>query len=269
MQVSEKTKSKTMGKLFERIVRKLFSTPSINLIGSYEAGHMGVWKTGKTDLFLLLSEILLDLGLVDEVASNIETNDTYPYIHDLETLKYWLHKGKKTKLYGLDEANIHLPSRRAMSSKSVDIIQIFPEISKARARLVVIGQKLSSLDSELRGTGWVKGAFQKVDLKTVYITSPFFKRSYTFHDIPRTSIKFDQYLQAPFTLKPIDAPFFDNENFSKLYRFGQGTKMQEFGYHHGMTFNRDLRKWIGQFMESYHISHIHADEVKKTENVTN
>lgn len=254
MQVMETKKQnpRTMGKLFERIVKRLFSTPSIILIGSAQAGPMGVWKTGKTDFFLLLSEVLLDLGLIDEVASNIkiESKEHYTYIHDLESLKWWLHKDKSTKLYGFDEANIHLPSRRAMSNKSVDIIQVFPEISKARARLVVIGQMLGSLDSELRGTGWVKGAFQKVDLKTVYITSPFFKRAYTFHDIPPTSIKFDPYEQAPFTLKPVGPQTFQEVDMERVWEWAND-KPWKLLYKHPWECNREVRKVMKELFRIY------------------
>lgn len=238
-----------MSKLFEKIVRKLFSSPSINLIGSYGTARSGVWKTGKTDFFLLLSEILLDLGLVDEVACNNNTEGYFKYIHDLDSLKYWLHSGKKTKLYGLDEANVHLPSRRAMSNKSVDLIQIFPEISKARARLIVIGQKLGSLDSELRGTDWIKGVFQKINLKTVYITSRSLKRPYTIYDVPKTNVPFDPFEQAPFTLRSTSSPILDNEDLAKLDRWARGESWRKLGFKHPQEANRFYRRQVQAIMK--------------------
>lgn len=187
---------------FKAILKKLFDKPAIVLIGSYEGGQTTPWKTGKTDFFLKIAEMLLKLHLVEEVATNINTHGHFKYIHDLETLKRWLSDGSSgVKLFGLDEANMHLPSRRAMSTKSVDILQIFPEISKARARLVIIGQKISSLDNELRTFGWVSGQMVKVDLKTVYIISPFLKNQYYFNNISRTSVRFDPFEPAPFELK--------------------------------------------------------------------
>lgn len=194
--------TKTKKKNFKRIMQKFFSTPAIILIGAVETEESQIWKIGKTDYFLFISEILTKMGLVDEVATNIDTFGKYPYINDLETLKMWLNKDDCIKLYGLDEANKHLSSRRSMSTKSVDIVEIFPEISKARARLIIIAHKISALDSQLRDFGWVKGRMYKVDLKTVYIISPLLKGQYYFRNIPPTTIKFNPYQLAPFTLKP-------------------------------------------------------------------
>lgn len=228
---------------FRQILKKLFSAPSIVLIGSWEGLKTTPWKTGKTDFFLLIAERLLEMGVVDEVATNINTFGAFPYIHDLQTLKLWLSQGSKTKLFGLDEANIHLPSRRAMSNKSVDILQIFPEISKARARLVVIGQKISSLDSELRTYGWVRGRMYKIDLKTVHIFSSFFRNQngYKIHDLPRTSVKFDPYLPAPFTIKPTESGAFQDVDFSQGWEWCNGNTPEVWGKH-PMAINRQVKK---------------------------
>lgn len=236
MQTSLKTRNKTL----DRILKSCFSEPAICLIGSYSSGSKGVWKTGKTDFGLLLSEILLDLGVIDEVASNVDTSGDYTYISDLQTLKYWLHQRKSTKLYILDEANIHLPSRRAMSNKSVDIITIFPEISKARARMLVIGQVIDSLDSELRTKGWVKATFLKVNLKTVYIY--YRNQRYVIGNLPKTTITFDPYLQAPFTLKPTDTIFIDDEDLATYNKWIEGATYKELGFKHPMEANRFFRK---------------------------
>ena len=240
------TKPKSRGKLWTKVVKNLFSEPAIIIVGSYEEGDRGIWKTGKTDFALKLSEDLMDLGIINEVSTNIDTSGDYKYISDLQTLKYWLHRNKETKLYIFDEANIHLPSRRAMSNKSVDIIQLFPEISKARAKMIVIGQKVSSLDSELRKKGWVKGTFLKLSLKSVYIR--YRNEEIIFNDLPRTSIKFDPYLQAPFTLKPTDSVFIDDENLAKLERWAKGGTWRD-EFTHQMQCNRFVRAQIIRLIE--------------------
>ncbi len=239
---------------FKWILRKLFSRPSIVLIGSYEGGQTTPWKTGKTDFSLKVAEMLLSLGLIEEVATNINTYGQFKYIHDLETLKNWLSNSSGIKLYILDEANMHLPSRRAMSTKSVDIIQLFPEISKARARLIIVGQKISSLDSELRVFGWVSGMMVKVDLKTVYIISPYLKNQYYFSNIPRTSIRFDPYEPAPFELKAqINAQNLEPD-YDKAWQWCKGSTWKTL-FKHPMDCNRYLRKVVEELLVEH--SHIH------------
>lgn len=233
--------------IYRRVLEKFFSTPAIILIGSYEGATGTPWKTGKTDFALKVSEDLLKIRLVHEVATNIYTYGHYPYIQDLETLKLWLDSNEKTKCFLLDEANIHLPSRRAMSNKSVDTIQIFPEISKHRARLIVIGQKLSKLDSELRTFGWVKGIFQKYDLKTVYITSPLLQQDYWLKGVSPTSIKFDPYLPAPFTLKPANPNSFQDPDLEKAWRIANGALAKDV-FTHQMEYNRFTRNMLKRLL---------------------
>lgn len=240
-------KRKPINPSFERILRRLFTDPSIVLVGSDIAGGTTPWKTGKTDFSLMLSEQTQELGLTHEVAANIDTEGYYKQITDLETLTYWLHRNDKKKLYILDEANIHLPSRRAMSNKSVDIIQVFPEISKARAKLIVVGQDLGSLDSELRKTGWVRGRFLKVDLKTVYIVSG--RDSWVFHDIPRTAIPFDPYKTAPFTVHATNSPIIDDEDISKLYEYANGKTWKQLGFIYHEEQRRFLRTQLKRLIE--------------------
>lgn len=249
---------------FIQILTRLFSEPAISLIGSYIIGGSSPWKTGKTDFSLMLSELLVNLHIVQEVATNIDTFGVYTYISDLETLKYWLHENNRVKLYIFDEANIHLPSRRAMSNKSVDIIQMFPEVSKARARLIVIGQKLDSLDSELRHTGWVRGTFQKINLKTVYIRVG--KEEWTFSDLPPTSIKFDPYLQAPFTLKPQGTQQFSDESLSLLWRWANYTPWPVLlkDDPHPEATRRKLHDAMKQFILNYsQLTHIAVGGISK------
>jgi hypothetical protein len=244
MQVTKKSST------FRRILQKFFSVPAIVLIGSSEKQTVSVWKTGKTDFFLLVSEILLEMGLVDEVATNVDTGGHYPYIHDLENLKLWLHRNNKIKLFGLDEANVHLPARRAMSTKSVDTLQIFPEISKAHSRLIIIGQKISSLDNELRDYGWVKGKMLKLSLKTVYIESPLLHKPYIIRNIPRTHISFDPYLQAPFSLKPTDKQTFQDLDLEKAWRWCNGSKWRD-EFKHPQEANRFIRAMMKRLLQTY------------------
>lgn len=236
--------------IYKRILFLYFKQPAIILIGAYEGGKTNLWKIGKTDFGLRISEDLIKLGIIKEVASNIYTYDHYPYITDLETLKIWLNRNKKSKLYVFDEANTHLPSRRAMSTKSVSIISIFPEISKSKAKLIFIGHKVSALDSELKKYGWVKGSFYKYSKKTVYTVSPLLQNQYWFRNVIRTNIKFDPYLPAPFTLKPTGVNTFKDEDFEKAWKWANGSTWREL-FKHPQECNRFIRKTMSRLLLSY------------------
>ena len=231
-----------LNKTFRNILRSIFSKTAIVLIGSPETGEtdLGVWKTGKTNFGLKLSEILKEMQLIDITATNINTDGEIKKITDLRTLKYWLHGDKQTKLYILDEGNRHLPSRQAMTNKSVHIIEIFPEISKAHAKLIVIGQRLSKLDSELRDTGWVRARFLKVDLKTVYMN--FRGEDYYFHNFPATSITYDPDVLADFTLEPTEAVKVGDLDLTILDKWSKGATWKELGFKHPMEANREYTK---------------------------
>jgi len=245
-------------KEIDKILKILFDDPAIILIGSARGSK--TWKTGKTDFALSIAEKLLNLDLVEEIASNIDTFGTYPYIHDLVSLKYWLEKDKKVKLYILDEANIHLPSRRAMSNKSVEIIQVFPEISKAHARLIIVGQQLSSLDSELKShRDWVKGAFEKLSLKSVRVKSNLLPKTYIFRNIPKTSIEFDPDVRAPFTLKAEEKYTFQEQDFQRLEAWSNGEPWNK-NFKHPQEANRFYRKMVKILLSRYSLFTINSVE---------
>jgi len=224
------------------ILRKLFSYPSVVLIG-------GTWKTGKTDFALKISEDLAKLGLIREVASNIDTSGYYPQIADLISLRHWLYASKKKKLYIFDEASEHLPSRRSMSAKNVGFIQIIPEISKAHAKMLVVGHNLEKVDKTLINSVWCRGVFTKSNLKNAQLFSHLFSQPYVFNNIPRTSITFDPYAIAPFTEKPPGNIYFKDDDLQLLWRWCNGENYKDLGIA-PMTLHRKLKKFIRQTLEN-------------------
>jgi hypothetical protein len=239
------------------VLHKLFERPSLVLIG-------GKWKTGKTDFALFIAECLLKLPswsnpehktIVAEVASNIETFGRFPMISDMISLKQWLYGSNKRKLYILDEANIHLPSRRAMSGKSVEFVKLLAEISKAHARIIVIGQDVLSVDKMFLEEIWCRGVFVKESLKKAQLFSAELIRPYTFSNIPPTSIKFNPYAIAPFTEKPSGKVFFKDTDKQVLWDWSHGKSLKELGLH-PMALNRLLRKYVRENLENdFHTSH--------------
>ena len=218
------------------VLNKLFGIPSVILIG-------GVWKSGKTDFALLIAESLMKLNLVKEVASNIDTQNTFPMISDLLSLRVWLQSSNRRKLYIFDEANVHLLSRRAMTRKNVGLIQILGEVSKAHARMILVAQELLTIDKEFLNPTWVRGVFIKRNLKKAELISHLIHKHYIFQGIPKTTIPFDPYAIAPFTEKPQGQMLFKDKDLQILWDWSNGVSHKELGLH-GMQINRLARKFI-------------------------
>lgn len=227
----------------------MFGIPSVVLVG-------GIWKTGKTDFALLIAEKCLDLGLVKEVASNIDTKGHFPMITDLVTLRHWLYATNKRKLFILDEGNVHLMSRRAMSGKNVKVVSLLGEISKAHARMILIAQELLRVDKEFLNPTWVRGVFIKRNLKKAQLVSHLLpKPSYMIRDIPPTSIPFDPYAVAPFTEQPADQVMFKDEDMQKLWLWTEGSSWRDLEFNHPQQFNRWLKKQVKK-LQTIELSHI-------------
>jgi len=232
---------------FDSILHKLFDYPSIVLIG-------GIWKSGKTDFALYLAERLLrlplfDMTVISEVASNIDTEGKFNYIYDLRSLRQWLYSSKKRKLYILDEASEHLPSRRAMTSKNIGFIQIIPEISKAHARMLIVGHQLLTIDKTLLDATWCRGAFIKLGLKKAELISTLIPRPYTINDIPPTTIPFDPYSIAPFQENAPGNVMFKDDDRQTIWEWINGKNYKELNIK-PMTLHRLIKKILKCYMEN-------------------
>jgi hypothetical protein len=219
----------------------------------------GPWKTGKTDLGLLISE----LAIMNEVVHDVKTNigqDRYNQITDFETLKEWLHgqgqyKDLKhvIKLYVFDELNVHAIARRSMTKKNVTLETILPEVSKAKARMLLLCQNPRQIDRILKDRTWLKGAIQKVSLRKANLFCPKVSfRKIPINGIPPTSIKFDPYLTAPMTLKPdISDMDIENTELRSLYMYARGLIKAKDIKEHPEQWNRFYRKWLRFLIEKY------------------
>lgn len=229
---------------YEMMLHKLFRRPTLVLID-------GVWKTGKTDTALRISEDLLKMNVISEVATNIYTYGHYEQITDLRSLDYWLHRNKRRKLYILDEANKHLPSRRAMSAKNVDAVQLLSELSKAHGRLIVIAQNLKKIDSEYKEQTWLRAILHKTNKKVLKVTwSRLLKYDYEFTNFRRTSIKFDKDTTAPLTQRPPKELMFKDEDMLKLYEWATGKTWREL-FKHPQECNRFVKRNVKKLLDKY------------------
>jgi len=184
-----------------KAIRDLFSDPAPII---FITGHHGF---GKTDFSLYLAEQLLNMGMVDEVATNIRTEEpAIKFISDLCTLKLWLRHSKKPKLYIFDEAGIYLSSRRPLSKLNVDVLHEVLKARKYRAKLIFISQRSRDIESAIRDTDIWLATFKKINKTTAELIANLPQPEYwfpiRFKNIPPTSIPYDTYDIAPFTLRP-------------------------------------------------------------------
>jgi hypothetical protein len=225
----------------------LLSMPSLILI-------YGKWKTGKTDFSLLLGELALENQLVHHVATNIE-NDAFPVINDMVTLNYWMHDDIKragVKLYILDEANVHFTNRRAMSNKNVGLQTVLPEISKAKCRIILLGQNPKGMDKFIRNYIWLKGVYMKVSLRKAILNSSLLDPPLrTYGKIPPSHIAFDPFTTAPFQLKPDLSQVLADEDLQKLWLYATNKKKAGEIEKHPEAWRRLVKRSLQKLIENY------------------
>lgn len=242
---------------WQQILFRLFSVPGVVVI-------QGEGKIGKTDFALRISEDLMNLQyrpstpekrLIYQVASNIDTKNHYLQIADLFNIKEWLYKTNVRKLYIFDEATQHLSNLRTMSSENFGFTRLLPQITKAHARMVVIGHNIQRIDKGIIDEAWCKGLFVKTNLKNALLFTRQYIEPIQIDNIRKTSIPFDPYAVAPFSEKPQKMVLFKDEEKNMLWNWSQGSSYKELGIH-AMQLNRLLRKYVAQTLEiEYNVSH--------------
>lgn len=183
--------AKNQGKAFYGMLKILFANPCLILM-------LGDWRTGKTDTSLLIGYLAKKWRLIDKIGSNIFTYDhpDVAYVNSLGRLRRWLHVDRLTKLFIFDEALQHLPSRRAMSKKNVDMIGLVTELSKGHGRMIFCAQT-DKVDSSLKDSAFLRAVLYKVNKKTMICRSNQFE-ALTLSRLPRSPIKFDKDRLAEF-----------------------------------------------------------------------
>lgn len=230
---------------FHAIVTRLFKHTSVVLVG-------GDWKTGKTNFALHLGEKCLTYGLVSEVATNIETTGQNKFITitDTQTMKDWLSSNGHLKLFIFDEGNEHLPNTGFMTKKSTDIKSIIPQISKKRARLIVIAQDLDSIDKTFRKREWWRGTFQKLSRTDVKFTGRWnMHKPIVIHNVKPTQIQYDPYVSAEFKERPEVVHFFKDSDRQILSAWAiEGKTCKQMGIHN-QTLNRLSKAYVKRWLE--------------------
>lgn len=200
------------------ILRRLFFGTSLVII------H-GEWKSGKTDFSLLIAELLLLLGLVDKVASNIKTSDPrFEHITSMEKLRQWLFADRVKKLWIEDEVSEKLLSRKSMSKENISFQETLPQISKAGARMILIIHSKDIMDKTMFDPVFLKGEFAKFGdeyrpqlRKVARLVSRLFDEPITIRNIPRTSVQFDP--MERYSMTTLEEGGIDDLSFEGKYKF--------------------------------------------------
>lgn len=229
------------------ILYRLFSVPGVVLVE-------GVGKVGKTDFSLKIAKDLTELPsrhssktniepLIMDVASNIDTKGFYPQISDLISIKVWLYSNNHRKLYLFDEANEYLSNLRVMSSSNVAFTRLLPQVTKAHARMIVIGHDFGGIDKNVLREAWCKGKFIKYSLKNALLITTWCPSGIEFHNVDKTSVPFDPYAVAPFTEKPEGGMIFKDEDKQLLWKWANGSSYKDLGLM-PMQLHRRLKKYV-------------------------
>jgi len=159
--------------------------------------------TGKTNTALLCVEIGLNEGVLDYFASNIQTYGKGERITSLEDLDFWFKNQTGRKCFILDEAGIHDDSRSPLSLMQRRIRHEVFVIRKFRGHIIFVLQELEDIDkwkySELTGI-----KIRKTKIGNIYyaeIKTKWIEDSINVKDIASTTIPFDTFDIAPFTLE--------------------------------------------------------------------
>lgn len=186
----------------------------------------GAWKDGKTDfaLHLAVDELKDRRKLVTRVASNIQTfedkecripdNNRSEYIDNFDLMRLFISKpGRSAFIY--DEALKNTPSKRAMTTLNAEWLKIVPELSKGGDRehpggchLFVLTQEESMTEKLFLHPTFKTAKWEKIHLhpmnpqyrKMVRLTSKLLKTKMVFRNIPATTVNFNPYLSANWSL---------------------------------------------------------------------
>lgn len=249
----QKTQELTLISLLSLIFRRQTST--------YFAifGRRG---SGKTDLALLIAEIVHALGLIKNVATNIKVYESPKFhieeVNNLWALKKWCKETPGPKLMALDEIGKTVSRRTPMARLNVKIINELQILRKYKLSLEIITVDQKYTDNAILGVDLLDGVFTKPvynNPKLALYDDNLETLHTSIYDIPRTRIKFDTWDSAPFTEKPIShKPAIKDETVSRLWDWSHG-KLQKECWQHPQFAKRDIIKFVKDTLDkSYHQS---------------
>jgi len=217
---------------------------------------MGRRGTGKTDLSLLIMEILAKHKVMKNFATNIRIyKSSFPIQHitNLQDLEFWCRNTRGRKLFILDEAGKSLRRRTPMSALNVKLLDQLQILRKYMLSLIIVCPHEKYIDSATLGS----------DVLDAIIVKPQFKNPKValYHDImedieiwfteiPRTSVHFNTWDIAPFKLKrETPTPKFKDEDLNILWEWAHGKTAKQLGLNRNQI-RRIVHKFIKETLEN-------------------
>ena len=189
-------------RLLKRIYQKKMSVVIIK----------GIPQSGKTNTALLFAEILVAMGLIEEVATNSPITEPFPLwlkkIEALNILTAWGYSNSKKKLFIYDELIESATNRRAMNDINVAWVKNLGQISHQSMHLIAIVQEEQGgkkmYESAFLDPAYLRGIWYKETRQTAIFTTRFYKEEYPdglrITGFPKTSICYDKDVKAHFEL---------------------------------------------------------------------
>lgn len=191
-------------KFIMRIFNKIFHVVWVCIVG--------VNQSGKTDLALFIMERLHALGLADGFGSNVpvKANFEIDHIEDFQTLKHRCQMlNPNPDKYGLKRyfffaSEMGKWAAQDLPWKNTSLIREMQLVRKYG--LSVIGDGIDRIDKRIFSPSHFHGFFEKQSKEkpqnAVYIDWTKRGKKTVIKGIPRTSIEFDTFHSARFTMEP-------------------------------------------------------------------
>lgn len=250
-------KPQTLTKKFKKLINYLFTrgTSTFILI-------LGRRESGKTDMALLISEILYSSNTFKMFASNVKLEKPpfrFDYIINLPDLETWAASSKGHKLFILDEAGKAFRRRTPMSKLNIELIDKLQTLRKYQLSFIFIAPHEKYIDGAGLGSDVLDGVFIKPyfrNPKVALYEDKLEGFDFMVKSLPPTSLDFDTWDVAPFNLKRQKPdPANSGEDYNILWEFSHGRTIKDLKVH-PQEINRIMRKFVKDTLESQpHTSH--------------
>lgn len=171
----------------------------------------------------------------------------------MEDLEAWAQVGSSRKLAIIDEIGKSLRRRTPMSKLNIEFLDKFQILRKYKLSIIMIAPDEKYIDSAGLGSDVLDAIVVKPEFnnpKKALYEDLMLRRSEAFSGITRTSIKFDTWDIAPFTLKrKIDKATFNDPELRVIAMLGEGKSYSEIG-EHPQKITRIIRKFCKTYTEN-------------------